>query len=57
VGPDDRSGRSKWKRAADRWAWPSKIYFQIFKLHLNLQIQKGSLPLFKKYSLFACGYV
>jgi hypothetical protein len=31
--------------------------FSNFQTPLKLQIQKGSVPLFKKYSLFACGYV
>jgi hypothetical protein len=42
------TGAHSWKPAwaDDRWAQPGKINFQISKLHSDLQIQKGSLPLF-----------
>jgi hypothetical protein len=46
------SRRSKQKRAADRWTWPSKIYFQIFKLHSNFKFKKEAFPYSKNIQAF-----
>jgi hypothetical protein len=46
------SWRSKQKRAADSWTWPSKIYFQIFKLHSNTKFKKEAFPYSKNIQAF-----
>jgi hypothetical protein len=54
MGAVTRVRGCKPARAADWWARPGKIKFQISKLHFKLQIQKGSFSMLQEYSNFAC---